>query len=143
MEGAGLTITGLIATVLSLIFAFAVHATNRKRQRDRQALQAAIKERDEAYASPYDGTGDAESVQGLAPEPPPNRTQITPAPERPPAAPQYSPAQPASAPARPAPRAVPVSSGPPVFKQYVTRPGVKTPTPVTVQAPTDQDFVWE
>lgn len=143
MEGAGLTITGLIATVLSLIFAFAVHATNRKRQRDRQALQAAIKARDEAYASPYDGAGEEETVQGMAPEPPPSRTQIMPTPERPPVAPQYTPAQPTTAPARPAPRAAPVSSGPPVFKQYVTRPGVKTQTPVTVQAPTDQDFIWE
>jgi len=143
MEGAGLTITGLIATVLSLIFAFAVHATNRKRQRDREALRAAIKAREDAAAGIPPEPAANEPVDGLISDPPPARTQIAAAQERPTPAPHYVPAQAPAAPARPAPRPSLAPSGPPVFKQYVTRPGVKTPTPVTVQAPSEQDFVWE
>lgn len=141
MEPAALTITGMIATVLSLVFAFAAHSTTKKRLRERAHLASVLKEQRDG--SPAFVATPAAYPSRAEREPPAVRIPptVTIAVERAQAsAAQYMPSAPpdhAAPPPRPSP------TGPPVFKQYVTRPGMKATTPVVEVPPTDKDYVWE
>jgi hypothetical protein len=141
IEPATLTITGMIATVLSLVFAFAAHATTKKRHRERAHLEAMLKAQREE-TSGFVATPAAHPSQP-AYEAPAARTPptITIPAERPQApAAQYVPSAP---PAHAAPPPRPALAAPPIFKQYVTRPGTKATTPIVEAPPTDKDYVWE
>ncbi|OQW96215.1 MAG: hypothetical protein BWK77_05810 [Verrucomicrobia bacterium A1] len=140
IEPATLTITGVIATVLSLVFAFASHATSRKRQRERVHLEAVLKaqrEESPAFAAPpsaHPSPAVYAAPAAYAPQ------VVADATERPRVPAAYAPA---AHPDRPAPPPRPAPAGPQVFKQYVTRPGTKAMTPVVESLPTDRDYVWE
>ncbi len=145
IEPATLTVTGLIATGLSLIFAIAAHSTSKKRQRERAHLEAALRAQQEPVPAPVAYPEVTSSMPPReAPEMMALRTQpaVTMTAERP-----YMPVpQPAPVPVplAPPPRAQPsLQPAPSVFKQYVTRPGTKATTPVVEATPTDQDYVWE
>lgn len=141
IEPATLTITGMIATVLSLVFAFAAHATTKKRHRERAHLEAMLKAQREETSGVVAPTAARPSQPAY--ESPATRTPpvVTIPAERfqAPAA-QYVPSAP---PDHPAPQARPSPAGPPIFKQYVTRPGTKATTPIVEAPPTDKDYVWE
>lgn len=140
IEPATLTITGMIATVLSLVFAFAAHSTTKKRQRERAHIEAMLKSQRED--SPVFSSTPAAYPSPAAQETPSVRSApaLTVTAERAPAPAPYAPSAP---PAHAAPPPRPSPAGPPVFKQYLTRPGTKATTPVVEAPPTDKDYVWE
>ena len=159
IEPATLTMTGLIATGLSLIFAIAAHSTSKKRQRERAHLEATLRAQrppppniriePSIVATPIvQAAIQAADVVAVRTQPAVTMTAerpraVVPAPEPP--APVVAAAT-VAAPAEvaPPPRVPPPPPGPPsFFKQYVTRPGTKTTTPVVETPPTDKDYVWE
>jgi hypothetical protein len=144
MEPATLTVTGLIATGLSLIFAIAAHSTSKKRQRERAHLEAALRAQQEPVPAPaaYPEVASSLNIRET-PDVMAVRTQpaVTMTAERP-----HAPVPLAPAPAPVAQTArvqAPLHPAPSVFKQYLTRPGTKATTPVVETSPTDKDYVWE
>jgi len=160
IEPATLTMTGLIATGLSLIFAIAAHSTSKKRQRERAHLEATLRAQrppppniriePSIVATPVvQAAIHAADVATVRTQPVVTITAerphaVVPAPELPVPVVVAATVAAAAPVVAPAPRVAPTPQGPPsFFKQYVTRPGTKVTTPVVETPPTDKDYVWE
>ncbi len=142
-DPAALTVTGLIATFLSLIFAVAAHASTSKRAKERQSLRRMLDAREQSSAHPTGLPTDAANDPAVVTTPP---TQSPP---------RARPAVATSGPS-PAPAIPPAVSEPPrrpanapitMFKRYTTQPQTPAGEPAApggAPKPTDEsEPLWD
>ncbi len=142
-DPAALTVTGLIATFLSLLFAVAAHASTSKRAKERLALRRMLDAREQSSAQPLamatePARDPAVGTAPLMPSPPRARpTGAMPAPSPAPAIPpavSEPPRRPANAPIT-------------MFKRYTTQPQPSTAEPAASGGPTnptdENEPVWD
>lgn len=142
-DPAALTVTGLIATILSLVFAVAAHASTSKRAKERQSLRRMLDARERASPPPAVLPTEAASDPAVVTAPPmksPSQVRPAVAPAGPPPAPAIPPA--VSEPPRRPPNA-PIT----MFKRYTTQPQAtagESAAPAGASKPTDEDEpLWD
>lgn len=144
VDPSSLTVTGVIATALSVVFAMAAFMNAKRRTKMRQVAESAMMAeagsaiRDAAPSLPASATQARPIVVTPPPAPTPvlSKPGLVPMPAFPPSPVLTAPTPPPAPPPPPPPSA-------PLFKQYVTRPGMKSTTPTADTPATEKDYVWE
>ncbi len=138
LDSAALTATGLVATVLSLVFAYAAHASARRRQKERAAVRDLVSAQtspsvaDPAPFAPAEG-----AAAPVAAQPPRMADRTRPSASQPVFVP------PSNAPS-PTDLLHPQPAVRPMFKRYVTRPESPEPAPLQEgESPPSREFIWE
>lgn len=148
LDPSSMTITGVIATGLSVVFALAAHMNSKRKQQMRQTARAAMSA-EEANAI-RESAPVASSAAHVAVVQASTTAAPVPSvrPSAPPVVPVVPVVQPAAAhvvaPATPPPPPKQATvPRPALFKQYITRPGMKTQTPTSESGQSERDYVWE